>query len=249
MKFKQPLLPALLLSFLSISQVNAAAVTLKDGQSFTGQIKSQNTETLILDADGIEMRLPVNKIAFIDINDNSLNAAEKPVEKNTPAADNSTPAAVNAGTALTIRMSESVNSRHNKSGQRFTAVLETNLMAGDVIAAPKGAKVYGVLTNVKKAGRIAGSASMTMQLTGISVNDLMVDIKTQSISGEGINTARTTAKRTAGTAAVGGLIGGSDGAKTGAKVGLGLAVLTKGNDIQMPKDELIDFVLAAPLNI
>ncbi len=198
---------------------------------------------------GIEMHLPVSSIAFIDMSDNTLKAADKPAEKNTAAADSSTPATVNAGTALTVRMSESVNSRHNKSGQRFTAVLETNLMAGNVIAAPKGAKVYGLLTDVKKAGRIAGSASMTMQLTGISVNDVMVDIKTQSISGQGINTARTTAKRTAGAAAVGGLIDGSDGAKTGAKVGLGLAVLTKGNDIQMPKDELIDFVLAAPLNI
>ncbi|WP_028865857.1 hypothetical protein [Psychromonas aquimarina] len=249
MKLRQQLLPALFFGFLSISQINAATVTLKDGQNFTGQIKSQDSETLILDAKGIEMRLPVSSIAFIDMSDNSLKAADKPAEKTTTAADSSTPAAVNAGTALTVRMSESVNSRHNKSGQRFTAILETNLMAGDVIAAPKGAKVYGLLTDVKKAGRIAGSASMTMQLTGISVNDVMVDIKTQSISGEGINTARTTAARTARTAAVGGLIDGSDGAKTGAKVGLGLAVLTKGNDIQMPKDELIDFVLAAPLNI
>ena len=120
-------------------------------------------------------------------------------------------------------------------------------MSGDVVVAKKGSKIYGVLTNVKKAGRLAGSASMTLELTDISINGVMVAIRTQPVSGEGQNTAKTTVGRTARTAAVGSLIGGSDGAKTGVKVGVGAVILTKGDDIEVVQGSLVDFILAAPL--
>ncbi len=73
----------------------------------------------------------------------------------------------------------------------------------------------------------------------------MFPMKTQNIGGQGVNSAKTSVGRTARAAAIGGLVDGSDGAKTGAKVGGGAAILTKGNDIQVPKGELIEFILSA----
>jgi len=246
MSIKRNILFSILISFFSFSLVSAATVTLKNGRTFEGEIKSQNRETLIMDMNGIEMRIPVADVASIDLQSSQAASTDKTAKKTTAVKTN-TPEAIATGTVITVRMSESVNSRHNKTGQRFTAVLEANLMSSDVVVAKKGSKVYGVLTNVKKAGRLAGSASMTFALTDISINDVMVAIRTQPVSGEGQNTAKTSVGRTARTAAVGGLIGGSDGAKTGAKVGIGAAILTKGDDIEIAKGSLIDFILAAPL--
>ncbi len=245
MKLTNKILYVIFISIFSISLANAATVTLKDGRSFEGDIKSQDSKTLVLDMSGIEMRLPVKDVASIDLTE-STTKSEKVEQQTTADSDNSS-ATVPAGTALTVRMAESVDTRNNKTGQRFTAVLEANLMSGDIIVAKKGSKVYGVLTNVKKAGRIAGTASMTLELRDISINDVMVAIRTQPVSGQGDNTAKTSVGRTARAAAIGGLIDGSDGAKTGAKVGVGAALLTKGDDIQIPKDSLLDFILSAPL--
>ncbi|WP_354625400.1 hypothetical protein [Psychromonas sp. MME2] len=251
MNIKRHMLTTALIALFALAQVNAATVTLKDGRAIEGKIKSQNSETIVVDMNGIEMRIPASEVALIDLQsstslDNTDTAAVS--QTNTTTQDSSNiPVTVPAGTAITIRMSESVNSRNHKTGQRFTGVLEANLMAGNVVVAPKGAQVYGVLSNVKKAGRIAGSASMQLELRDISINNVMVAIRTQAISGTGENTAKTSVGRTARAAAIGGLIGGGDGAKTGAKVGVGAAILTQGSDIEVPKGTLLDFILTAPI--
>lgn len=248
---KRNILITILISIFSISLANADVVTLKDGRAIEGTIKSQDSETVVLDMNGIEMRIPTNTVASMDLG-TVANATAAPAPaaapSAAPAANNAnTPVSVPAGTAITIRMSDSVNSRNHKTGHRFTGVLESNLMAGDVVVAPKGAQVYGVLSNVKKAGRIAGSASIQLELRDISIDNIMVAIRTQPVSGKGGNTAKTSLGRTAGAAAIGGLIGGGDGAKTGAKVGVGAAILTKGDDIEVPQGTLIDFILTAPI--
>ena len=251
MNIKGHILTTALITFFALAQANAETITLKDGRSIEGQIKSQNSETIIVDMNGIEMRIPTGDVASIDFQSSTSSsnaaAATIPQANTTTQASSNTPVTVPAGTAITIRMSESVNSRHHKTGQRFTGVLEANLMAGNVVVAPKGSQVYGVLTNVKKAGRIVGSASMQLELRDISINNVMVAIRTQALSGTGENTAKASVGRTAGAAAIGGLIGGGDGAKTGAKVGLGAAILTKGSDIEVPKGTLLDFILTAPI--
>ncbi|MEH6453582.1 MAG: hypothetical protein V7782_11150 [Psychromonas sp.] len=244
MTYKDKILGIILIGFISISMTHAASVVLKDGSSYQGEIKSQNNEILVMDVNGIEMSIPAANIATIDLDSSAAktNTAAAPATAQPAGA-----VTVAAGTTLTVRMAESVNSRNNKTGQRFTAVLEANLMAGDVVVAPKGAQVYGVLTEVKKAGRVAGSASMTFELSDISIDDVMVPIRTQPVGGEGQNTAKSSLGKTGRAAAIGGLVDGSDGAKTGAKVGIGASILTKGDDIELPKGTLVDFILAAPL--
>ncbi len=238
MRFNNKTIMVLMASLFLSSQLNATTVILKDGRSFEGQLKSQDTETIVLDMNGIEMTLPVKQVSAIEISE---------VAKDAPKKDLTTGiTTVPTGTELTVKISEGFNSRQNKSGQRFSAVLEGNLVSGETLVAPKGSIVYGQLTKVKRAGRLAGSATLQFELTEISINGNMFALKTQIIGGQGVNTARKTVGTTARAAAIGGLIDGSDGAKTGAKVGVGVSLLTKGNDIEVPKGELIEFILSAP---
>lgn len=236
---------SVLFFLLFTAQVSAATVILKDGRSFEGEIKSQDAEKIILDMNGLEMTLPIEQVSSIDLSSSvkkAVPAKEVATEKQLTTGS----ATIAAGSAVRVKISEGFNSRHNKTGQRFTAVLESNLVSGGVIVAAKGSPVYGVLTEVKKAGRIAGSASIHFELTEISIDGTMHVVKTQRLGGKGENTAKSTLGKTARAAAIGGLIDGSSGAKTGAKVGAGVSLLTKGNDIEVPKGEILDFILIAP---
>ena len=66
---------------------------------------------------------------------------------------------VPAGTRILIRTIDSLDSTKQKTGYRFTASLETNLQAEDMVVAPRGSTVYGRLAEASSAGRMSGSYS------------------------------------------------------------------------------------------
>ncbi|GLS90182.1 hypothetical protein GCM10007916_12490 [Psychromonas marina] len=258
MRLNKKKLLGLLCGSLTIFQVSAAQLTLKDGRSFDGEIKSHHSDRVIFNVEGIEMIFPTEDIKSIDMaqhhEQSPLSATQQ--ENETVSAPEEASVAltvdrhtVNTGSTLMVKISKGFNSRHHKSGQRFSGVLESNLMSGNAIVAPKGSEVYGVLTEVKKAGRIAGSASLSFTLTELSIAGTLHSISTHALTGEGENTAKETAGKTARATAIGGLVNGSSGAKNGAKVGVGASILTQGNDIEVPDNSLLDFILASPLII
>ncbi len=75
-----------------------------------------------------------------------------------------------AGSTMTIRMIDSVDSSVNQPGEIFHASLEAPLVVEDDVAVPRGADIYVRLVSSSSAGKFAGkseSASGTHQ-TGIS---------------------------------------------------------------------------------
>ncbi len=60
---------------------------------------------------------------------------------------------VPAGTRIMARMIDPIDSDRNRENDRFRGVLEANLMAGNVVVAPKGTTVFGRLVS---AGLPAG---------------------------------------------------------------------------------------------
>lgn len=152
-----------------------------------------------------------------------------------------------AGTHLMVMLDSALDSKKHKSGHKFTGVLEGAIVVDGTQVAPRGAKVYGQLTDSKQSGRLAGGSEMQIALTQILINDQLHPVVTSGVKAVTDNTAKRTTGTTARGAAIGGLAGGSSGAKTGAKVGLGVSVLTSGNSINIPAGTLLDFTLAAPL--
>ncbi|HTV59816.1 MAG TPA: hypothetical protein VMJ93_13180 [Verrucomicrobiae bacterium] len=65
-----------------------------------------------------------------------------------------------SGTSLFVRMIDSVDSSKNKVGDSFHASLQSALVVGNTVVAPKGADVYGKLANAKSAGKISGGAAL-----------------------------------------------------------------------------------------
>ncbi len=226
--------------------VEAAQITLKDGRVIEGELLSSQGDKVVINAGGIEMTLPKSSVAAIDFTAGASAPAVTPAPA-APAAQ-AAAASVPAGTPLTIRLSDTLDSRRTGAGQRFSGVLEADLVAGAVVVAPRGSRVYGRVVQAKKSGRLAGTAAMTLELTEIMVNNQMKPVLTNQMVASGESTGKTSAGRTARGAVIGGLIDGSSGAKTGAKVGLGASILTAGNDIQIPRGTLLDFRLQQPFH-
>jgi hypothetical protein len=182
-------------------------------------------------------------------------AQAAPTEVQTQAAP--TRVTVPAGTRILIRMVNSVDSRTQQVGYRFTANLETNLQVGDVVVAPRGTTVYGRLAKAKSAGNMSGGAQLTLELTDIVINDTAHPLLTSTYQVASQGQGNKTAGRIVGGAGLGALIGGLAGGGKGAAIGAGagaaagttLSAGTKGKQVSVPSESLLEFRLQQPVSL
>ena len=174
-------------------------------------------------------------------------------------ATNEVPAyvTITAGTRISVRTIDGIDSTKNHVGDRFQASLEEPLTADGNIVVAKGADVYGRLTESKKSGTFTGRSELQLELTGIVVNGRTVPVVTGEYELTGKSRGASTAKRTVGGAAVGSIIGaiagGGKGAAIGAGVGAGVGagseIITKGDQVKIPSETLLDFTLQQDVSI
>lgn len=236
--------------------VGATADTLEltNGKTMSGTFVGREGESISFEVDGIIMTVPAANVTNISIGAAAAPAASAPVATPAPApvvaapAPAPTPTAkptVEAGSALTIRLKETLTTGKQGSGYKFTGTLEGALVVDGITVAPMGSLVYGLVQKSKASGRVAGSAEMLLTLTDIQINGELKPIVTSVLNAVAAkSTGRTSAGRLARGAAIGGLAGGTSGARTGAKVGAGLAILSGGNQVSIPSGTLLDFRLA-----
>jgi hypothetical protein len=175
----------------------------------------------------------------------------------TTAAKDDRQITVPAGTRILIRMIDSVNSREQTAGYRFTASLETNLQVGDVVAAPRGTIIYGRLYSASSAGRMSGSSELTLELTDLVIDGTAYPLMTSTYEikgrGEGSNTARDVIGGTGLGALIGGLAGGGKGAGIGALAGAfggtAIAGSKRGEQLSIPSESLLEFRLEQPVTV
>lgn len=158
---------------------------------------------------------------------------------------------VPAGTSIMIRTIDAVDSDRNQVGDKFQASLEQPIIVDDVEIVPKGADVYGRLIAASEAGKIQGRSELKLELTGIVIKGQTIPLQTGEYSVQGSSRGASTAKRVGGGAAAGALlgaiIGGGKGAAVGAGVGAGagtaVQVATKGEQVHVPSETLLQFTL------
>jgi hypothetical protein len=161
------------------------------------------------------------------------------------------------GTRISVRTIDGIDSTQNRVGDRFEASLAEPLVVDGNTVVPKDADVYGRLTESKKSGTFTGRSELQLELTGIVVNGRTVPLVTGEYELSGKSRGASTAKRTIGGAAVGSIIGalagGGKGAGIGAAAGGGLGagseVITKGDQVNVPSETLLDFTLQQDLQI
>jgi len=162
-----------------------------------------------------------------------------------------------AGTRISVRTIDAIDSSKSRVGDRFLASLEEPLMVDGNMVAAKGADVYGRLAESKESGTFTGRSQLRLELTGIVANGQTVPVVTGEYELTGKSRGASTAKRTVGGAAVGSIIGaiagGGKGAAIGAGVGAGVGagseIITKGDQVNVPSETVLDFTLQRDVSI
>lgn len=184
-------------------------------------------------------------------------AAPSPARPATAEAKATSSLVVPSGTRLLIRTIDPVDSDTNQPGDKFLASLEEPLYVNEVMVAPKGTSVYGRLEEAKGSGQFGGKAQLRLSLTGMVIDGRTVPLATGDYEVSGKSRGASTAKKVGGGAALGALIGaiagGGKGAAIGAGVGAGagtaVQVMTKGDQVHVPSETLLEFTLDQPVTI
>jgi hypothetical protein len=167
------------------------------------------------------------------------------------------PLVVPAETTIAVVLDETISSKTSKSGDKFTATVETPVEVEGKVAIPKGARAEGVVREAKAAGRFKGGAVLALTLTSVTVNGkdhkIQTSAPTMSSKGKGKRTATMVGGGAAGGAAIGAIAGGGKGAAIGALIGAaagtGGAGFTGNRDITLRAETPLDFKLLQPVVI
>jgi hypothetical protein len=162
-----------------------------------------------------------------------------------------------AGTSLSVRLVDAIDSERNQSGETFRATLNSPLAVDGEIAIPSGYDVEGHLVEVKSAGKFAGQSEVVMQLDRISVAGKSYAIQTDQYKRQGSSRGKNTAAKVGTGAAIGAIIGGIAGGGKGAGIGAaaggglggGVQAATKGQQIKLPTETVLNFTLQNPLTV
>jgi hypothetical protein len=162
-----------------------------------------------------------------------------------------------AGTPITVRMIDGVDSEQTRLGQTFRASIDEPVLVDGQTVIPRGADAVAKLVEDKESGKFAGKTILTLSLMQVMVNGRMVDVSTGDVSQASGSRGARTAKVVGGTAALGAIIGGiagggrgaAIGAGSGAAVGGGVELMTKGQRVRIPSETRLTFTLQQPANI
>jgi hypothetical protein len=168
------------------------------------------------------------------------------------------PIVVPAGTMLTVRLGQTLESKTATTGAVFSASMANPVTVHGVVAIPDGAPVSGVVAEAKKAGKFKGAATLRLSLTSVTIHGHEYNIEAEDISqtttGKGKRTAGVIAGGTGVGAAIGGLAGGGKGAAIGALAGatagtIGAATTGNNRDLTYAVESALSFRLARPLTL
>lgn len=162
-----------------------------------------------------------------------------------------------AGTTLAVRLVDAIDSERNQPGETFRATLNSPLAVDGEIAIPAGYDVEGHLVDVKSAGKFAGQSVVVLQLDRISVGGKSYSVQTDQYKRQGSSRGKNTAEKVGAGAAIGAIIGGIAGGGKGAGIGAaaggglggGVQAATKGQQIKLPSETVLNFTLQNPLTV
>lgn len=162
-----------------------------------------------------------------------------------------------SGTTLAVRLVDTIDTETAVAGQTFHATLDSPLAyEGDVVV-PAGYNVEGHVVDVKSAGKFAGQSVLALQLDRIAVGSKYYNVQTDQYKRQGASRGKNTAEKVGAGAGIGAIIGaiagGGKGAAIGAAAGGGLGggvqAATKGQQIKLPSETVLNFTLQAPLTV
>lgn len=164
---------------------------------------------------------------------------------------------VPSGTTIPVRITQTLDSATTQQGQSFSGTVATDIMADGLVAIRQGTPVSGRVSAVQEAAHYKGNSLLTVELVSLNRHGDSVAISTQPYSVEGKGRGKNTIAKVGGGAAVGAILGGifgggkgaAIGSAAGAGVGAGANTVTRGQQVQIPSESLVNFALTNTLSI
>jgi len=159
------------------------------------------------------------------------------------------------GTALVVRLVEPIDSEKNQVSDIFHATLNNPIMLNGETVVPSGSDVRGYLVDVESAGRFAGQSRVILQLDIINSGGQTYNIQTDQYKQQGSSRGKNTAEKVGAGAGIGALIGALGGGKgaaigaAGGGIGGIVQAATKGQQIKLPSETVLNFTLQAPVTV
>lgn len=184
--------------------------------------------------------------------DNSVSSSS-----NAPAAPRA-PVEIPAGTNISVRLIDAVDSSQATVGQTFRASISDPLTYNGMTLIPKGADAVVKLVNAHDSGTLTGKSDVTLALWSVKVGGKTVDVNTQTISkesdtGKGAKTGTMAGGGAVAGAIIGAIAGGGKGAAigagAGAAAGTGVSAATKGPVVKVPSETVLTFSLENAVTI
>ncbi len=166
-----------------------------------------------------------------------------------------------AGTRISVRTEETIDSAKAVEGQTFAAEVTKNVLDRDGnIVIPRGANAQIIIRSSAKGGKIRGASDLVMDLYSVSIGGRRYHLETVDLAQkghDGVGVNKRTGTFAGGGAAVGAIIGAIAGGGKGAAIGAGSGagagvvgeILTKGHSIRVPVESVLTFQLERALHV
>jgi hypothetical protein len=251
---------------LAASMAWADTLELKNGSLIKGKFLGGTETEISFQVGSTEQRFSLTDVVSLKF-DSESTAGTTALQPQSSLPDDPKPKAhaemkpanvtIPAGTRISVRTIDAIDSSRNLPGDRFQASLAEPLMLDGDVVVEKDTLVFGRLTQSKESGTFSGRSQLRLELTGIVVQGKTVPVLTGDYEVTGKSRGASTAKRTVGGAALGAIIGavadGGQGAAIGAGVGAGAGAgsetITRGDQVKVPSETLIDFTLQEGVSI
>jgi len=163
------------------------------------------------------------------------------------------------GTSISVRTDQDISPQNAVDGRSFQASIVQDITdsTGNVVV-PRGSPATLVVRRMTEGGTLS-SGSYVLDLESVSVNGRRYVVDTAEVQkGEtGIGKNKRTAEYVGGGAVLGTLLGAIAGGGKGAAIGAiagaaaggGVQVLTKGSEIRVPAETILNFRLEQPLRL
>ena len=162
-----------------------------------------------------------------------------------------------AGTQVSVRLAQSIDTKRDKPGARFLAHVSDPVMRDGQVVLRRNATCHGHLVQSKASGRLTGRAKITLSLDSCESYGKIYTIATAEPTFVSKDHKKRNAALIGGGAGTGAGIGAIAGGGVGALIGAGAgavagttgAVITGKRNLHLAPETRLNFSLRRPLTV
>jgi hypothetical protein len=238
----------------------AARLTLRDGTIIYGRFLNGSEQNLVFEDDhGARRRFDLNQVQSLDFDAVNPSSGERDRVYNNQYPNQNDFAVLPPGTQISVRNDQGIDSTNAGAGRTFPATIAQDVVdqSGNIVV-PRGSSATLIVRQVSEGGTLS-SGNFVLDLDSVRVNGRRYMVSTADIEkgNTGIGKNKRTAEMVGGGAVLGTLLGAlagggkgaAIGAVAGAAAGGGVQVLTRGKEIRVPAETVLNFRLDQPLHL